>query len=29
MAHFTYVAPTNTAELKKVYKDFHTHRQRT
>lgn len=25
MAHFTYVAPTNTAELKKVYKDFHAH----
>lgn len=22
MAHFTYVAPTNTTELKKVYKDF-------
>ena len=22
MAHFTYVAPTNTDELKKVYKDF-------
>lgn len=25
MAHFTYVAPTNTDELKKVYKDFHAH----
>jgi len=25
MAHFTYVAPTSTAELKKVYKDFHAH----
>lgn len=25
MANFTYVAPTNTAELKKVYKDFHAH----
>ncbi len=25
MAHFTYVAPTSTAELKKVYKDFHAY----
>lgn len=25
MANFTYVAPTNTTELKKVYKDFHAH----
>lgn len=25
MAHFTYVAPTNTDELKKVYKDFHAY----
>jgi hypothetical protein len=25
MAHFTYVAPTSTDELKKVYKDFHAH----
>lgn len=25
MANFTYVAPTNTTELKKVYKDFHAY----
>lgn len=25
MAHFTYTVPTNTEELKKVYKDFHAH----